>query len=68
MTPFNSIVSLFGTSPVRPLQQHMAKVVELKGVMAVSAVTGRSGFSDRPVARSYKSARERGCGVKIRPP
>ncbi len=28
MTPFNSIVNLFGTSPVRPLQKHMAKVVE----------------------------------------
>ena len=28
MTPFNPIVNLFGTSPVRPLQKHMAKVVE----------------------------------------
>lgn len=28
MSPFKSIASLFGTSPVRPLQQHMAKVVE----------------------------------------
>ena len=28
MTPFNSIVNLFGASPVRPLQKHMAKVVE----------------------------------------
>ena len=28
MPPFNSIVNLFGTSPVRPLQMHMAKVVE----------------------------------------
>ncbi len=28
MPPFNPIVNLFGTSPVRPLQMHMAKVVE----------------------------------------
>ena len=28
MPPFNPIVNLFGTSPVRPLQIHMAKVVE----------------------------------------
>jgi predicted phosphate transport protein (TIGR00153 family) len=28
MSPFNPIANLFGTSPVRPLQQHMAKVVE----------------------------------------
>ncbi len=28
MTPFNPIVNLFGTSPVRPLQKHLAKVVE----------------------------------------
>ncbi len=28
MPPFNPIANLFGTSPVRPLQQHMAKVVE----------------------------------------
>jgi predicted phosphate transport protein (TIGR00153 family) len=28
MSPYNPIASLFGTSPVRPLQQHMAKVVE----------------------------------------
>ena len=28
MPPFKSIANLFGTSPVRPLQQHMAKVVE----------------------------------------
>ena len=28
MSPFKSIANLFGTSPVRPLQQHMAKVVE----------------------------------------
>ena len=28
MPPFKSIVNLFGTSPVRPLQKHMAKVVE----------------------------------------
>ena len=34
MTPFNSIVSLFGTSPVRPLQQHMAKVVECVSLLA----------------------------------
>ena len=34
MTPFNSIVNLFGTSPVRPLQQHMAKVVECVSLLA----------------------------------
>ena len=28
MPPFNPIANLFGASPVRPLQQHMAKVVE----------------------------------------
>jgi len=28
MSPFKSIVNLFGTSPVRPLQKHMEKVVE----------------------------------------
>ena len=28
MPPYNPIASLFGTSPVRPLQQHMAKVAE----------------------------------------
>lgn len=28
MPPFKSIVNLFGTSPVRPLQKHMEKVVE----------------------------------------
>ncbi len=28
MPPFNPIANLFGTSPVRPLQKHMAKVVE----------------------------------------
>jgi uncharacterized protein Yka (UPF0111/DUF47 family) len=28
MSPFNPIVNLFGTSPVRPLQKHMAKVAE----------------------------------------
>lgn len=28
MSRFNPIANLFGTSPVRPLQQHMAKVVE----------------------------------------
>jgi hypothetical protein len=28
MAPFNPIVNLFGTSPVRPLQKQMAKVVE----------------------------------------
>ncbi len=28
MSPFKSIANLFGTSPVRPLQKHMAKVVE----------------------------------------
>lgn len=28
MPPFNPIANLFGTSPVRPLQRHMAKVVE----------------------------------------
>lgn len=28
MPPFKSIADLFGTSPVRPLQKHMAKVVE----------------------------------------
>ena len=28
MSPFNPIVNLFGTSPVRPLQKHMAKVTE----------------------------------------
>lgn len=28
MSPFNPIVNLFGTSPVRPLQTHMGKVVE----------------------------------------
>ena len=28
MARYNPIIKLFGTSPVRPLQQHMAKVVE----------------------------------------
>ena len=28
MPPFNPIANLFGASPVRPLQQHMAKVME----------------------------------------
>jgi len=28
MSPFKSIANLFGTSPVRPLQKHMAKVME----------------------------------------
>ena len=34
MAPFNPIVNLFGTSPVRPLQQHMAKVVECVSLLA----------------------------------
>ncbi|GMQ75556.1 MAG: TIGR00153 family protein [Gammaproteobacteria bacterium] len=34
MPPFQSIAKLFGTSPVRPLQQHMAKVVECVSQLA----------------------------------
>jgi predicted phosphate transport protein (TIGR00153 family) len=34
MTPFNPIANLFGTSPIRPLQVHMAKVVECTSQLA----------------------------------
>ena len=34
MPPFKSIANLFGTSPVRPLQKHMAKVVECVSQLA----------------------------------
>lgn len=34
MAPFNPIANLFGTSPIRPLQKHMAKVVECASELA----------------------------------
>jgi predicted phosphate transport protein (TIGR00153 family) len=34
MAPFNPIANLFGTSPIRPLQKHMAKVVECTSQLA----------------------------------
>ena len=56
MAPINAILDLFGSSPVKPLQQHMAKVLECVGELPALVEAASAGDVERVESQQERIA------------